>query len=121
MLVPCFSGCNSIKKPWSYENVVWSSENPQLTIIKDKDNYFEGTLLSPEGQLKVKLLWGPGKTFTLIENLEDVSSTPINEITLLFGKVEYDKTFATLLIQEDNVFNNSYTKIELKRTSIIIN
>ena len=40
LLVPCFSGCNSIKKPWSYENVVWSSENPQLTIIKDKRTLF---------------------------------------------------------------------------------
>jgi len=103
------------QKPWQYKNVVWYSVEPEIEIIKDENYDWEGHLIVNNEEISIILLWGPTNTFEIIDASKYNEQTPVDEITLLSGKVEYDKSKVTLIISIDFVFNSRYSKIILYR------
>ena len=108
------TSCNS-KKPWSYRNVVWYSEEPKIEIIKSEDYDWQGYLIVDGEKVAISLLWGPTCTFEIIDFSKDDGNTAMSEIRLISGRVEYNKNNAILIIKEDKVYNNEYSKIVLNR------
>ena len=111
-----FTGCT--KKPWSYDNVVWYSENPTIEIIKSPGENWIGTLRYGDTEMQIKLLWGPTGSFDIVDATKNDGETAVEEMTLLSGKVKYDKYSATLVIDKDYIFENKYSSIVLQRKNI---
>ena len=103
------------KKPWSYRNVVWYSEEPKIEIIKSEEYDWQGYLIVDGEKVAISLLWGPTCTFEIIDFSKDDGITAMSEIRLISGRVEYNKNNAILIIKEDKVYNNEYSKIVLNR------
>lgn len=103
------------KKPWSYRNVVWYSEEPKIEIIKSEKYDWQGYLAVDGEKVAISLLWGPTCTFEIIDFSKDDGNTAMSEIRLISGRVEYNKNNAILIIKEDKVYNNEYSKIVLNR------
>ena len=107
------------QKPWQYRNVVWYSVEPEIEIIKAENFNWEGYLIIDNEQILIDLLWGRTGTFEIVDSLKHDQQTPIEDIRLITGRVEYDDNSATLIITEDNIFNNKYSKIKLYRKDYI--
>lgn len=117
LIVSVLSACNT-KKPWDYGNVEWYSETPVIRIIVSSETNNDG-LMEIDGEEKpIRLLWGPALSFRLIDATKDDGDTAVEEMTLISGKVKYDKRSATLIIKKDNVFDNQYEKIVLHRKNL---
>ena len=111
-----FAGCT--EKPWNYDNVVWYSENPKIEIIKRPGENWLGTLTTDDAEIQIELLWGPTGSFDIIDATKDDGNTAVEEMTLLDGRVKYDKNSVTLVINKDYIFENKYSSIVLQRKSI---
>ena len=107
------------QKPWQYNNVLWYSNEPEIEIIKNENYNWEGHLIVNNEELPVILLWGPTNTFEIIDASKYNEQIPIEEITLLSGNLEYDKSKVTLIIGIDVVFNSRYSNIILYRADYI--
>jgi hypothetical protein len=114
---PVLTSCK--EKPWYAENVVWSSEQPEIEIIKDagKDNY--GYMFVGDKKILITLSWGPGLSFSILETNEDGTIDTISdELALVKGKLKYNSKKVTLTIMEDNVFNFEFKKIILTKRDL---
>ena len=111
-----FSGCT--EKPWYYDNVIWYSENPKIEIIKRPGKDWLGTLVTDDEEIQIELLWGPAGSFEIIDAKKDDGITPLEEMTLIKGKVKYDENSATLVIKKDYIFKYKYNSIVLQRKNI---
>lgn len=117
VLLLVFSAC-STKKPWDYENVEWYSEEPSLQFVKTEEIYWEGTLKTKNETFQIRMLWGPTRSFDIIDATKDDGSTPVDDIRLIIGEVKCDDTSVVLVIKTDNVFNGEYKQIVLSHRDI---
>lgn len=111
-----FAGCRGAA-PWDYSNVTWYSENPIMefnTVYSGEPSL--GYIETDGERLEVYLWWGP-PTYTFhicVYDPETNFSVGTDEL-LLRGKVKYDSTYTTLVIETDNFFDNQYPTIKLSR------
>lgn len=110
------AGCT--EKPWNYENVIWYSDNPQIEIIREPEKYWVGTLKLNDTEMQIELHWGPTGSFRIVDATKNDGNTAVEDMTLLGGRVKYDKNSAILVIKEDYIFDNKYSSIVLYRKDI---
>lgn len=111
-----FTACT--EKPWNYDNVIWYSNEPELEVTNSSDTPWLGIIKLNNSELSVQLLWGPTGSFEIIDYSKKDIETPIEDITILSGRVNYDKYTATLVIENDAVFDNKYQSIVLQKREI---
>lgn len=116
VILNVLTGCT--EKPWNYENVVWYSDNPSIEIIKISGENSFGTLKINDTEMEIELLWGPTGTFEIVDATKKDGNTVVEDMTLLRGRVKYDKDSATLVISEDHIYENKYSSIVLQRKDI---
>ena len=113
VLVLAGAGCK--KGPWSYDNVIWYSDNPIIELRTEYSGEPSIGYVEIDGKrTEIYLCWGPPTyTFTIrVYNAEDGVSIGTDEL-LLQGKVKFDKNSATLIIKEDYIFDYKYSSIVL--------
>lgn len=103
------------KKPWSYRDVVWFSNSPEMVIIKAEDYYLEGYLKYNNKELKIELIWGPSKNYFVIDLTKDDGKTSVVDISFFYGNLDYTNNTVTLNIETDNLFDGKYKKIVLRK------
>lgn len=116
VILNVLTGCT--EKPWNYEDVVWYSDNPSIEIIKISGKNSFGTLKINDTEMEIELLWGPTGTFEIVDATKKDGNTVVEDMTLLRGRVKYDKDSATLVISEDHIYENKYSSIVLQRKNI---
>lgn len=114
--VLCLSACRT-NGPWSINEAVWYSENPEIKIIKKIDTDWLGYIIVGGEKKDIELLWGPSRSFEIVNRGYEMIS---EEITLLRGTFDFNDESATLKIEKDNAFNGKYKDktIVLYRKSI---
>ena len=109
----------SITEPWHYDFVIWYSNEPKIEIIIfPPDTYWEGTLIVNNEQIPISLSWGPTESFDILDNSKESQDKPVEEARLMWGWVDYDENTATLIIEEDYIFDYKYDKIVLYRKDL---
>ena len=115
----CLSACKcGIEKPWNYEGVMWYSNTPDIIIWNDTNICFEGYMTIDNQQTPISLLWGPSGSFDIVDNSKESQDKPVEEARLMWGWVDYDENTATLIIEEDYIFDYKYDKIVLYRKDL---
>jgi hypothetical protein len=122
LLLPFFitASCSASKKPWAYNNVVWSSEQPEIEITKKTGEDWTGYIVVDGNKQMIELIWGQTYSFRILEINEGdrTQNVVTDDITLLKGKVRFNSKSVTLIIKVDNVFNNEFDKIILTRRDL---
>lgn len=111
-----FVACTD-QSPWDYSDVIWYSEDP---VVEFNTTYSGepslGHIKNDGDCIEVYLLWGtPTYTFSIYAYNPSTKFSPGTDELLLRGKVKYNSIFATLVIKEDNFFDNKYSVIKLRR------
>lgn len=113
-----FAGCSGAA-PWDYSNVTWHSESPVIEFNTEMSGEPSLGYIEIDGEsLEVYLWWGPPTyTFKICVYDSETNFAVGTDQLLLNGKVKYDhdSTYATLVIQTDNIFDNQYQTIKLIR------
>lgn len=120
MLLVAFSSCFPMD-PWSYDNVIWYSEDPEIEIIKAPNVYWEGFIVKDGQKIEVELSWGPTYSFDIIDagyELTSDGAIPADVIIYLSGRVKYDADHAFLVVEKDNLFDYKYSTITLSRRDV---
>ena len=114
-----FASCKcGIEKPWNYEGVMWYSNTPDIIIWNDTNICFEGYMTIDNQQTPISLLWGPSGSFDIVDNSEENKNKPVEDVLYMWGWVDYDENTATLIIEEDYIFDYKYDKIVLYRKDL---
>ena len=116
VLVLAGAGCK--KGPWSYDNVIWYSDDPQIEIIKELGKDWVGTLTVDDTEMQIELHWGGTWTYRIVDATKNDGNTAVEYMTLLWGRVEYKKNIVTLVIKEDYIFDYKYSSIKLIKKDI---
>lgn len=109
MSLICFSACKT-SGPWSINEAIWYSENPEIKIIKKIDTDWLGYIIVGDEKIDIELLWGPSRSFEIVNMDYKIIS---DEITLLGGTFKFNDESATLKIEKDNLFNGKYKDKEI--------
>ncbi len=118
-VLPTIASCKG-EAPWEYPNVEWYSDSPAIELRTEYSGEPSiGYIDVNAERIEVYLWWGPPTyTFSIyVFNSEEEISAGTDEL-LLRGKVEYDKSTATLIIQQDNLFDGKYDTITLYQREV---
>lgn len=119
VLVFSFGACNcGPTPPWNYNDVIWYSESPFIEIECSTEKDYIGVMRFQEQEKQIQLLWGPSGGFNIVDQTKNDGHATVETISIIRGRVEYDKDTATLIIERDDFFNYEYEEIVLKRRNI---
>lgn len=108
-----FSSCVGAG-PWELNNIVWYSEDPVMEIVDMTGKRRDGTIIVDGEQIQMRMLWGFSYSYEIIDLLKDDGNTPVDNIALIWGRMEYESGIVTLIVEGDKLFNYKYDQIILK-------
>lgn len=103
------SSCKE-KKPWEYTNTIWYSTNPKIEITTYDGTDLKGVYYVDDIEYSFTMYWVMTYSFMFVKPDIDIIS---DDSVLLSGKIKNYSEKTVLIIDDDKIFDNKYSKIEL--------